>query len=217
MNSAYLNERRGNHPSATGAGAESRSVSPAERRSSRGRRRQLDQNSPVVTGPFSPESARPASLPRPVPDAALRCGKIRRVSVRNRFHLSAFVRNLEDAKKFYESALGFAPIRHYPSVVHYDFFGNHLVLHERPDATRDPIFVREGGASVPMPHFGVILNRPQYEALASRIPANGRDFLVAPHRRFGGTPHEQDVFFVTDGAGNILEFKVYTQTDDDLR
>jgi extradiol dioxygenase family protein len=62
---------------------------------------------------------------------------------------------------------------------------------------------------VPVPHFGLILTIPDFHALAARLRAVGTDFVIEPHVRFVGEPGEQWTMFLTDPAGNALEFKAF--------
>jgi extradiol dioxygenase family protein len=65
------------------------------------------------------------------------------------------------------------------------------------------------GHEVPVPHFGVILDRASWEALAARLQAAGTTFLIEPHVRFRGLPGEQATMFFLDPSGNALEFKAF--------
>jgi hypothetical protein len=63
------------------------------------------------------------------------------------------------------------------------------------------------GDSVPVPHFGLVLDWAGWESLATRIRHAGLAFEMEPHVRFAGKPGEQGTFFLFDPAGNALEFK----------
>jgi hypothetical protein len=65
------------------------------------------------------------------------------------------------------------------------------------------------GHDVPVPHFGLVLEMGQWEALAERLTAAGVDFLVEPQVRFKGQPGEQATLFFLDPSGNALEFKAF--------
>jgi extradiol dioxygenase family protein len=60
---------------------------------------------------------------------------------------------------------------------------------------------------VPMPHFGVILELPDWHALADRLRAAGCDFVLAPQVRFEGQSGEQWTMFFHDPSGNPIEIK----------
>ena len=63
--------------------------------------------------------------------------------------------------------------------------------------------------SVPVPHFGVLLNAAQWHETADKIKANGIAFVIEPYVRFKGKTGEQGTFFLFDPAGNALEFKYF--------
>ena len=65
------------------------------------------------------------------------------------------------------------------------------------------------GHSVPVPHFGVVLLRDDWEALAERVKAANIEFVIEPYIRFKGKPGEQGTMFFYDYCGNALEFKTF--------
>jgi extradiol dioxygenase family protein len=62
---------------------------------------------------------------------------------------------------------------------------------------------------VPVPHFGIVLEWPQWEALAQRLAEHGTKFVIEPHVRFKGEVGEQATMFFLDPSGNALEFKAF--------
>ncbi|MCC5988533.1 MAG: VOC family protein [Pararhodobacter sp.] len=127
------------------------------------------------------------------------------------FHLAFHVHDLDEARAFYGGVLGCAEGRASESWVDFDFFGHQLSLHRGiPFATADTGKV--GEARVPMPHFGVILDRAGFQALAERLRGAGTRFIIEPHLRFAGEPGEQWTMFFADPSGNPIEVKGY---DDD--
>ena len=122
------------------------------------------------------------------------------------FHLAFHVRDLAEARRFYGDTLGCTEGRSAPSWVDYDFFGHQLSLHlGEPFATTRS--GRVGEHLVPMPHFGVIMERPAWQALAARLQARGVEFVIPPSLRFEGQPGEQWTMFFEDPFGNPLEIK----------
>ena len=65
------------------------------------------------------------------------------------------------------------------------------------------------GKDIPVRHFGVILEMPEWRDLADRLKAAGLDFLIEPGVRFEDQPGEQATMFVRDPSGNALEFKAF--------
>jgi hypothetical protein len=122
------------------------------------------------------------------------------------FHLAYNVTDLDEARAFYGGVLGCAEGRSTDTWVDYDFFGHQLSLHlGTPFATADTGHV--GDHLVPMPHLGVILPKPEWDALADRLKAADIDFVLAPFTRFAGEPGEQSTMFLRDPFGNPIEFK----------
>src|SRR5215207_7319967 len=73
------------------------------------------------------------------------------------FHYSFYVRDLDEARRFYGTLLGCREGRSTATWVDFDFFGNQISCHlaEAVPATRDTGKVDD--VLVPMPHFGAVL------------------------------------------------------------
>ena len=126
--------------------------------------------------------------------------------MRGIFHLSYNVRDLDAARRFYGRTLGCREGRSAPTWVDFDFFGHQLSLHlGEPFATADTGQV--GEHKVPMPHLGVILPLPEWEALAQRLRQDDTRFVIEPTLRFAGQPGEQWTMFLRDPSGNPIEVK----------
>lgn len=126
--------------------------------------------------------------------------------MRSLFHLAYHVRDLDEARRFYGATLGCREGRSAPTWVDFDFFGHQISLHlGEPSPTTDSGLV--GEHRVPMPHLGVILELPDWHALARRLEAAGTGFVIAPTLRFAGAPGEQWTMFFRDPSGNAIEIK----------
>jgi extradiol dioxygenase family protein len=121
------------------------------------------------------------------------------------FHLAIPVDDLAAARGFYGGVLGCPEGRSSATWIDFDLMGHQLVVHQAPRAsiTRSAV----DGDAVPVPHFGIVLDWPAWQALGDRITASGTTFELPPHVRFAGKPGEQGTFFLFDPAGNALEFK----------
>ena len=120
------------------------------------------------------------------------------------FHLAIHVRDLDAARQFYGSVLGCTEGRSTTTLVDFDFFGHQLSLHlGEPFATTRTGHV--GDTLVPMPHYGLVLALPDWQALAQRLQAAGTDFIYAPQVRFEGQPGEQWTMFFCDPFGIPVE------------
>ena len=132
--------------------------------------------------------------------------------MRSIFHLAINVRNLADARRFYGDALGCTEGRSAPTWVDYDFFGHQISLHlGEPFATTRTGQV--GEHRVPMPHFGVILELPDWQALAARLREHGIEFIIPPSLRFEGQAGEQWTMFFADPFGTPLEVKGFVSLE----
>lgn len=58
-------------------------------------------------------------------------------------------------------------------------------------------------------HFGVILDLPDWKALADRLEEHACEFLIPPRIRCIGEIGEQAILFILDPSGNALEFKSF--------
>ena len=126
--------------------------------------------------------------------------------MRGLFHLAYNVRDLDQARRFYSGTLGCREGRSAPSWVDFDFFGHQISLHlGEPFATADTGQV--GEHCVPMPHLGVVLALPDWQALAARLRSTGTAFVLEPQVRFEGEPGEQWTMFFRDPSGNPIEVK----------
>lgn len=126
--------------------------------------------------------------------------------MRSLFHLAFHVRDLNEARHFYGGLLGCREGRSTTTWVDVDFYGHQLSLHlGEPFATTRTGHV--GEHLVPMPHLGLILELPDWQALAARLQAAGLAFDIEPQQRFAGQPGEQWTMFFCDPFGNPIEIK----------
>ena len=128
------------------------------------------------------------------------------------FHLAIPVADLAAARGFYGGLLGCPEGRSADTWVDFDFFGHQLVCHlaELKDRRREPRAVNPvDGHDVPVPHFGMVLEMPEWETLAARLRGAGVAFVIEPHVRFRGQAGEQATMFLLDPSGNALEFKAF--------
>ena len=127
------------------------------------------------------------------------------------FHLAFPVRDLAEARTFYGETLGCAEGRSSDEWIDFDFYGHQIVAHLAGEAGEagDRAANAVDGHDVPVPHFGVVLTMPQWEALAERLRAAGTVFAMEPTVRFKGQPGEQATMFFRDPSGNALEMKAF--------
>ena len=123
------------------------------------------------------------------------------------FHFAFPVDDLASARDFYGRLLGCPEGRSAEDWVDFELRGHQIVAHLAPDAARGRASNRVDGDDVPVPHFGLVLPMDEWKALAGRLEAAGVAFVIPPTIRFAGEPGEQATMFLTDPAGNALEFK----------
>jgi extradiol dioxygenase family protein len=124
------------------------------------------------------------------------------------FHLAFPVRDLDEARRFYGDTMGCPKGRSDVSYQDFDFFGHHLVAHIADDGA--PLQSgRFDGETVPVPHFGMNLDRESWEALARRLKVAKLPFQEEPHLRLKGKPGQHVTMFLFDPSGNALEFKSF--------
>lgn len=132
--------------------------------------------------------------------------------MRSLFHFAFHVTDLDAARRFYGDALGCAEGRSTDTWVDFDFFGHQISLHlGEPFATSRTGKV--GDTLVPMPHFGLVLQLDDWQALAQRLRQAGIEFVMAPQVRFEGQPGEQWTMFFLDPCGNPIEVKGFRNLD----
>jgi len=131
---------------------------------------------------------------------------------RSLFHLAFHVTDLDEARRFYGGVLGCQEGRSTDTWVDFDFFSHQISLHlGEPFRTSRTGCV--GDHMVPMPHFGLVLLLPAWQALARRLQAAGMDFVLPPQQRFEGQPGEQWTMFFCDPFGNPIEIKGFATLD----
>ena len=123
------------------------------------------------------------------------------------FHFAFPVDDLAAAREFYGRLLGCPEGRSADHWVDSDLRGHQIVAHLTSGAAQNRASNPVDGEDVPVPHFGLVLPMDEWKALAQRLVAAGVEFIIPPTVRFAGEPGEQATMFLTDPAGNALEFK----------
>lgn len=131
------------------------------------------------------------------------------MTARPAMHLAIPVDDLTRARAFYGDTLGLPEGRSTEAWVDWDFRGHQLVTHVVPGAAGAGGHSSVDGHDVAVPHFGLLLSTHDFHALADRLRQAGTAFVIEPYQRFAGEPAEQWTMFLTDPAGNALEFKAF--------
>lgn len=124
------------------------------------------------------------------------------------FHLAFPVRDLAEARAFWGGVMGCPEGRSSDHWIDFDFHGHQIVAHLSPDAA-PPATSEVDSHDVPVPHFGIVLELADWEALAERLKAAGVRFVIEPYVRFRGQPGEQATMFFHDPSGNAIEMKAF--------
>ena len=134
------------------------------------------------------------------------------VCMRSLFHFAFNVTDLQQARRFYGDILGCQEGRSTDTWVDFDFFNHQISLHLGEPLKTAPTG-RVGEHMVPMPHFGLVLQKDDWQAMAERLRAAGVAFVIEPQLRFAGQPGEQWTMFFLDPFGNPLEIKGFASLD----
>ena len=127
----------------------------------------------------------------------------------NVFHLAYTVTDLDSARRFYGELLECQEGRSTDTWIDFNFFGNQLSLHVGKVVKRSKTTSNVDDISVPVPHFGCVLDWDTFHNLADKLKSAGIQFIIEPTTRFEGMPGEQATMFFEDPFQNALEFKAY--------
>jgi len=131
------------------------------------------------------------------------------------FHLAIVVHDLELARDFYEGTLGCSTGRESKKWIDFNFFGHQLVTHLDASKRISEIANEVDGDRVPVPHFGIILKKENWESLSQKLSGTNVNFIIKPRTRFKKNAGEQSTLFIEDPSGNTLEFKSF-QNDSNI-
>ncbi len=125
------------------------------------------------------------------------------------FHLAIPVHDLEIAREFYGDILGCYTGRESENWIDFNFFGHQLVTHLDKSMNISDSTNTVDGDRVPVPHFGIILKKKNWDTLAKKLSAANVEFIIEPRTRFKDNTGEQSTMFIKDPSGNALEFKSF--------
>ncbi len=136
------------------------------------------------------------------------------------FHIAVQVRDLQEARDFYGRTLGLEEGRSADNWIDFNMYGHQFVVHLNealgPDGSVSQHVNAVDGHGVPVPHCGVVLEMPDWQALAERLTGVLEQFIIEPTVRFRGEPGEQATMFFADPSGNALEFKAFNNIEAQL-
>jgi extradiol dioxygenase family protein len=128
---------------------------------------------------------------------------------RTPFPLCVQVRDIGEARRFYQGVLGCVASRCDERRLNFNLYGHPFVCHLDPQLGRqgrtpshyDPV----AGKFVPLSHRAVVLETQEWTALAERLLQHHA--ACEPSVCFRNTPLKQAALCVRDPSGNALEFK----------
>lgn len=132
----------------------------------------------------------------------------------NPFHYAFKVKDIASTRKFYIEILGCEEGRSTETWIDFNFFGNQLSAHVSDHLPALDYCGKVDGISVPIPHFGCLLEIPAFEQVQMNLEAAKIDFVVKPQIRYAGKVGEQRTMFVFDYSGNPIEFKAFSNPDE---
>ena len=132
----------------------------------------------------------------------------------NVFHLAYTVTDLNSARRFYGELLGCPEGRSTETWVDFNFFGNQLSLHLGEVVKRSKTASNVDEISVPMPHFGCILDWDSFHDLADKLKSAEVLLLLSQLLDLKVSPGEQVTMFFEDPFQNAIEFKTYQKTSE---
>ena len=125
------------------------------------------------------------------------------------FHLAFPIKDIEETKKFYKNILGCKIGRESDAWVDFNFFGHQVSAHLKPEELSNAKKNKVDGKSVPVRHFGVVLDWKEWRSLSEKLQKLKIKFIINPYIRFKGEVGEQATMFFIDPSGNALEFKSF--------
>ena len=130
------------------------------------------------------------------------------------FHYAFKVKDIDTTRKFYVDILGCEEGRSTESWIDFNFFGNQLSAHISNDIPQPDYCGKVDGVSVPIPHFGCILELGEFQLIQSKLEKENINFIIKPQKRYEGQPGEQLTMFVLDYSENPLEFKTFINSEE---
>ena len=125
------------------------------------------------------------------------------------FHLAIPVNDIANAREFYTKVLNCKEGRSAETWVGFSFYGHQLVVHLDPNHRGHNHSNIVDGHSVPIPHFGIIMDWDDWHMLSDQLLKASVRFVIEPAIRSKGEPAEQATMFFLDPSGNALEFKAF--------
>ncbi|MBC6416139.1 MAG: VOC family protein [Bdellovibrionales bacterium] len=132
--------------------------------------------------------------------------------MKNSFHLAIPVNDLEKTRIFYRDFLGAKEGRtDHKSWQDFNFFGHQLSCHLTTKPINPIDYNQVDHMSVPIFHFGIIVEEEQFEKIRKKLEEVHVKFLIKAQTRFKEKDEEHKTMFFKDPSGNCLEIKSFTK------
>ncbi|MCB9593373.1 MAG: VOC family protein [Sandaracinaceae bacterium] len=125
------------------------------------------------------------------------------------FHLAFPVSDLAATERFYVDVLGCRVGRRAERWIDFDLRGHQISAHLIDGDVAGPDANEVDGDSVPVRHFGLVLEWDEWVRTCERLESLGVRPFIGPRVRFEGEPGEQGTLFVRDPSGNAIELKSF--------
>ena len=125
------------------------------------------------------------------------------------FHLAFPIYDITATIHWYQNTLGCSLGRQDKKWVDFNFFGHQISGHL---IDQEDVIIKTNivdGKNIPYRHFGIILNRNDWDKLSKTLISKNVEFIIKPNIRFKGKKGEQATFFIKDPSENVLEFKSF--------
>ncbi len=132
----------------------------------------------------------------------------------NPFHYAFKVKNIESTRDFYINILGCQEGRSTEKWIDFNFFGHQLSAHVNNNIQELDYCGVVDGVSVPIPHFGAVVDLESFEKIKINFIEAEVKFIVEPTLRYEGKVGEQWTMFVLDYSNNPLEFKAFKNPEE---
>ena len=130
------------------------------------------------------------------------------------FHYAFKVKDIETTRNFYVEILGCEEGRSTASWIDFNFFGHQLSAHVSDSFPVLDYCGKVDGISVPIPHFGCLLEIAAFKNIQQKLEMEKITFIVKPQKRYEGKTGEQLTMFVFDFSGNPIEFKAFSNNSE---
>ena len=125
------------------------------------------------------------------------------------FHLAFPVKNLLETKFFYTNYLGCSVGRTSNKWIDFNFYGHQITAHLSPSSCDVINNNKVDGQSVPVRHFGLIMDWDDWHIAKDKLIKNKAQFIIDPYIRFKNKSGEQATLFIVDPSFNGIELKSF--------